>query len=173
MIRNVPYGLQVGQVIRPLVASEMTNGKIAPAGALYEIRIIYPGGVIVASQDAPGGLLRAGTPVHVEGESEATAEELERFRPADAPSQQNDITLTGGWDYRICSGRAIAGPRQAAVICEILVESGKTEFSESEILRLLKGEEERFRSKQESAHIFKYYRKDLIAAGFLIKRVAS
>lgn len=194
MIRTIPYGVRVGQIIVPLVAVEMTNGKMAVAKARYEVRVIYPGGVIIRSakfsgaplasgddEEVPGGLLRSGTPVHVEGEELPTDEELARFvnagvlgldslPGAEARADALDFASPGVWDYRIDPTKRVSTPRQASVVCDILIGSGKTEFSESEILTLVRSEGARLNTKQDPGSVFKYYRSNLSSAGFLVTR---
>ncbi len=187
MIRTIPFGISKGQIIRPMIASIMTNNLTAKAKVRYNVVICYPGGVIIEPVDdplEPRGLLKAGTPVHVEGEPEPTPEELAPYvmagnlpssflgaqetnnsDAADFAAKPKATLLPGA--YRIDPAKRLAAPRQAAIICDVLVESGQQTFQEWEIIGLLAQHRVRLNTRQDVKTVFKYYKSRLVEAGFL------
>ncbi len=183
MIRTVPFGIEKEQIIRPVIASIMTNDLTAKAKVRYRVTVCYPGGVIVEPVDdlsEPRGLLKAGTPVHVEGEPDPTEEELAPYVVSGHVASESHAdaadfvekkpparATTSAGSLSIFPARKVAAPKQAATICEILIEAGRTSMMEWEIIGTLAQHRGRLNTRQDVRTVFKYYKPKLVEAGFL------
>jgi hypothetical protein len=155
LTRIIPRGLRLGDKIMLLEPSVMTNGLTFPAGVYGEVRVIYPGGVIVASDQATGGLLKAGTTCYREGDPEETAQ------PA-APR----ATAPGG-DFEFDLDLDVKAGGQVGKLVKIFQERGARTLLDTEVRELLRSKQADLSDKQDAYAIFRYYRAKLVEIGFM------
>lgn len=199
MIRIVPKGLTAGDRIKLLVPAVMTNGITFPPDVAAEVRVVYPGGVIVKSDQATGGLVRLGTPVHRFGDPEPTPEEIMRCvagegqkprvpgNPSERRSENKSPRRIEEWAATVseCGRPMNSGEHfdyvfdldkqdcpvtgQLGKLIKLFKSHGKSRMLDSEVRAMLADEKEFLKTKQEPYRIFTYYRKALEEIGFLTR----